>query len=193
MKLIFFSSAIFSLHFCCVVFSWTMDKAAVSILTSFPKRGFICSHLQIGQAALLRKYNHLLCITLITKENYEKGQLFFFKCWMMHMKRGGRKQVMNAIACCFQAILLRELMGEVQYSYSNTLSADTIAYFCFALFVGSQKVGGYCRAGSAILKFCHQQKNLCSSTFLLTYLHCRPLVGTVSQPWTKSLKKGKQS
>lgn len=34
----------------------------------------------------------------------------------MHMKRGGRKQVINAIACCFQAIFLRELTGEVQYS-----------------------------------------------------------------------------
>lgn len=56
---------------------------------------------------------------------------------MMHMKRGGRKQVVSAIACCFQAIFLRELTGEVQYSTQNTLSADTIAYFCFALTVGS--------------------------------------------------------
>lgn len=46
--------------------------------------------------------------------------------------------------------------------------------------MGSQRVGGYCKAGSAIPKFCHQQKNLCGSTFLLTYLHCRPLLGTVS-------------
>lgn len=98
----------------------------------------------------------------------------------MHMKRGGRKQVINAIACCFQAVLLR-VNGRSAIRYSNTLSADTIAYFCFALIVGSERVGGYCKAGSAIPKFCHQQKNLCSSTFLLTYLRCRPLVGTVSQ------------
>lgn len=54
-----------------------MDTAAVPIFTSFPKRGFICSYLQIGQAILLCKYKYLLCITVIKKGSYEKGQLFF--------------------------------------------------------------------------------------------------------------------